>query len=506
MFAPATLLQVINNLYPHPDEASLARNMSQHSQPSQLRSRPLADATNITATASAQASGTPKHSAAASKESSSFSLASATAAAASQHSAQWFQASAAAADAAAAGQQYAVADDPSGQPMPLAVAATPEQLSMMVTAATAAATKAVTETLLHSRQSRRSSKDSSAHQCSAIEQQVQVQQAHQQQQDVAKQGSFQQPEQQLLRLAEAPGALAGTSGLLSRQQSGSTAAAGLGQAVRVAPLQGPIIRIPAAATTSVATGAAATDDQSGLVVVDGLGTAGGAVRFPRLWPEQAVQAPCTQEQQQYEQLLPERSRASAAAERGSAGAAVVAEEDSAGSSAHQQQPADSTLVGTQGAGSSVSTAEVAQVEDLAAASAGSGLVISVPVITSSNTALQDDAQTVPSVANEQRPGAAASSSAHQKLCTGPVAGHAPGVAAPVVGSYSPAAAAAAAAPRVRQPVVLPVELDSAVQRALKSLTDPAPPRPLLAPEQTPAAVQQQHQRQLDADRCAVVLL
>lgn len=502
---------MINNLYPHPDDAAVARNMSQSSQLSQLRSRPLADATNITATASAQASSTPKQSAAASKEGSSFSLASGTAAATAQHSAQWSQASSAGADAAAAaGQQYAVTDGLLGQPMPLAVAATPEQLSMMVTAATAAATKAVTENLLHSRQSRRSSQDTTAHQKSTAEQLQQAQaQSQAQQQHVARQGSFQQPEQQLLRFADAPGALAGISGLLSRQQSGSTAAAGAGQAVRVGPLQGPIIRIPAAATAG-----ADQATPAGLVVVDGLGAAGGAVCFPRLWPEQAGQQASSsqdqpqdrqqQQQQQYEPLLPERSHASAAAERDSAGAAVVAEADTTSSSTQQQQPRSSTLEGTQGA-DSVSTAEFADIEAPAAAPAGTDRVGSAHVTTSGQAATQDAVQMVPAVANEQPPApqpaaAPASSSPQQQF-----AGHAPAVAAPAVGSDSTAAPAAAERP-AQQTVALPVELDSAVQRALRSLTDPTPPRPLLAPEQTPAAVQQQQRRQLDADRCAWVPL
>jgi hypothetical protein len=51
-------------------------------------------------------------------------------------------------------------------------------------------------------------------------------------------------------------------------------------------------------------------------------------------------------------------------------------------------------------------------------------------------------------------------------------------------------------------VALPVELGSAVQRALKTLTDPTPPRPLLPPEQAPAAAMLQQRRLDEADRCA----
>jgi hypothetical protein len=125
------------------------------------------------------------------------------------------------------------------------------------------------------------------------------------------------------------------------------------------------------------------------------------------------------------------------------------------------------------------------------------------VSTSSKAAVQDAAQTVPAVANHHHHTAAhsaASSTVQQQPS------HTPVVAAPSGGSDSSAICPAAVDRPAKQPVHLPVELDSAIQRALKSLTDPSPPRPLLAPEQTPAAVQQQHQRQLDADRCAVAPL
>jgi TolA-binding protein len=55
-------------------------------------------------------------------------------------------------------------------------------------------------------------------------------------------------------------------------------------------------------------------------------------------------------------------------------------------------------------------------------------------------------------------------------------------------------------PGAVQPVQLPPELGSAVQRALKALADPTPPRPLLAPDLNPAAVLAQQRRLEEADR------
>jgi hypothetical protein len=79
---------------------------------------------------------------------------------------------------------------------------------------------------------------------------------------------------------------------------------------------------------------------------------------------------------------------------------------------------------------------------------------------------------------------------------------------PAAGS---AAAAACATDRpgtldLQPAVALPPQLGSAVQRALKAVTDPTPPRPLLlAPDPSPAAVLQQQRRLEDADRCGLCM-
>jgi hypothetical protein len=80
-------------------------------------------------------------------------------------------------------------------------------------------------------------------------------------------------------------------------------------------------------------------------------------------------------------------------------------------------------------------------------------------------------------------------------------------AAAASGAATPAAAPSAAGPSAQalpesqlQIVQPSPELGSAVQRALKSQTDPTPPRPLEAASLAPAAVLQQQRQMGDADR------
>lgn len=478
----------------------------------QLSSRALADTTNIT-TALKPAAASAAAVAAASKESSGFSLGLNSCSAAAP-SAQWPHATSASVGSVAATDGTVVA-------------ATPEQLSMLVTAATAAATRAVAETLLHSRQSRRASKDSAADRDTSTQQlpqpppQVPQQPSKGQQLEqvlTSRSADLQQPEQQLLRFAQPSAApSASTSGMLSRQQSGSTTAAAASRAAS-SQLQGPIIRVPAAAPAPAPVAGDGADEiaapTSGVPAF-----AEDAVCFPRLWPEPA--APGDQHQQQ--QLLPERSRVSIVAELSDAALAAA---PSASSSRQQLVPAaaDTPADGAQAADSSSaspSTAEQAvfsQGPPAAAATAQAGTSTPNPDSRASEQAVpatqpQADNLAASAACMQQqqqqhrlRPSdsSPAGSSSTQQLAAQPLEPPAAPAATSAHGNCAgaPGAGAGAGTAAAPEPVALPVELGSAVQRALKTLTDPTPPRPLLPPEQAPAAVMLQQRHQDEADRYA----
>ena len=477
------------------------------------RSRPLADATNTTALAHTNlaAKSSQQHQDTAASESSSCSL---------------------------------VPSQPS------LVAVTNEQLSMLVTAATAAATKAVAETMLHSRHSRKATAADSefpglpAQLSNRLlqdrQQQQQLLQDHSQHSQLSVQQQQQQqqpsgslataPEQQLLRFA-GPAASATTTaagGALSRQQSGSAAAAtAAGGAVRVPPCQGPIIRIPAAAGGGEAAAAAAgagAASPAGTVAGDGLGAgvsgAAPAVCFPRLWPGQPAELETEaaaagdgqpgqdhgQQQQdtQPEQLATYGSRSSLS---GVAMPSAAAEAAAAAAAAGVEGPTASTSLPAAGS----SSRGVAQGTHESAVQSAVVPAASTPVVLPAASPLASTAvATAQSALSHQAPpqhqGADSGSSSkalaqrERSLCQQQ--------REPAAGS---AAAAACAMDRPdalhRQPaVVLPPQLGSAVQRALKAVTDPTPPRPLLlAPDPSPAAVLQQQRRHEDADRCELCM-
>lgn len=385
-------------------------------QQAMTRGQPLADATNITTTAAAQQASDAKVGQQQQQRPESCTQ---------DHSSSLVRHNAAA---------------PGSPLQQVAVAANPEQLTLMVAAATTAATKAVTQTLLHRRAARQHARHGQSARTSPARHTARAAQQQQQRNMPHDSLTAPGPEQQLLRFADpaagaaefSGAAVAGGAGVFSPTPWPSSQSAAAGGAVRDV-LQVPIIRFPAAAAS--AGGAAAAVDAAAV-------GADGVVCFPRLWTGQGSHP--------------------AAGEQHDAAAAAGAE------ALNLQEPAGTSSAAAAGADSAHSAAAV-----------------------------------VDSTACSKHAG-------EQVSNTGSTAAAATQTSFGVVAVDAPAPAAAAAEPdkqqqqqqaqELRPDKPLPPQLDMAVQRALKTLTDPPPPRPLMAQDLQPATVLLQQQRLVDADR------
>jgi hypothetical protein len=391
----------------------------------------------------------------------------------------------------------------------------------VLSAAAADDTNAAAGTLLHSQQSWRASENAASLPTDPTQPQHQKPQQEQQeqqqdQQQVMMQTISQAPEQQLLRFASQ--AAAGTdparTGRFSWQHSSSTAAP--------AAALGPIIRISAAAAAEPSSSLTAPAEAAA-GAGEGVQDETGAVCFPRLLPAQpAINSSSSSQdgtqQQQPQQvllLLQECSRGSLIRS-----AAEVGQQEGPDAAAHAEAAGSSTSDTADGvcSASAVATdAALAQQDAAVPAPQNDNLVLRPSKVLRHalwQQASEKDSSRQPLAQEHARPIKGTSQQQQQQQqeqaqqqqpqqqhdqpqgAAGPGATPASGTAgapAPDSGVLSN--------PGVARPVQLPPELGSAVQRALKVLTDPTPPRPLAAPDLNPAAVLAQQRRLEEADRC-----